>query len=348
MTQMADLSPEHFQWTAADGIATIRLNRPDALNALNTQQTSSVEITTGGSLDIDPETSRSLTAGFAFEETIGDGWDVSLGFNYYDIKIKDAIVEPSSQFIVNDCFTRQDGTRSPFCDRIEYDIDPTSRLLVSAVNSGFINLNQESVRGMDFNATFGKEVQAFGTLVDLGLNFRANHLIERSTIFVDDLGVRSYDDDAGEFGLPKWTGRATFTADIDNFRFTWQTRYTGPVEQDADGIDPLSDAFGLGPDGLPTGFIGNTCLGAGTANVPGDNTYCRDIGYAGDYFVHTASIRYEFSDWLTLRAGVTNVFDTAPPLVDCNEIGLCRSNTPLGNGYDLNGREFFGSVLMRF
>ncbi|MCB1341751.1 MAG: enoyl-CoA hydratase family protein [Pseudooceanicola sp.] len=34
MTQMADLSPEHFQWTAADGIATIRLNRPDRKNPL--------------------------------------------------------------------------------------------------------------------------------------------------------------------------------------------------------------------------------------------------------------------------------------------------------------------------
>ncbi|MCP5384288.1 MAG: TonB-dependent receptor [Sphingomonadaceae bacterium] len=320
----------------------------DGVNALNTQQTSSVEITTGGSLDIDPETSRSLTAGFAFEETIGDGWDVSLGFNYYDIKIKDAIVEPSSQFIVNDCFTRQDGTRSPFCDRIEYDIDPTSRLLVSAVNSGFINLNQESVRGMDFNATFGKEVQAFGTLVDLGLNFRANHLIERSTIFVDDLGVRSYDDDAGEFGLPKWTGRATFTADIDNFRFTWQTRYTGPVEQDADGIDPLSDAFGNGPDGNPTGFVGDTCTGGGSANgvVTGDGIYCRDVGFADEQFLHTASLRYR-TDRYTFLIGVDNIFNTAPPLVDSNEV-FAIANTAIGNGYDYDGREFFASVSVEF
>ena len=34
MTDMAGLAPEHFQWQAKDGIATIRLNRPDRKNPL--------------------------------------------------------------------------------------------------------------------------------------------------------------------------------------------------------------------------------------------------------------------------------------------------------------------------
>lgn len=34
MTQMSDLSPTHFQWDCADGIATIRLDRPDRKNPL--------------------------------------------------------------------------------------------------------------------------------------------------------------------------------------------------------------------------------------------------------------------------------------------------------------------------
>ncbi|MCB2066892.1 MAG: TonB-dependent receptor, partial [Erythrobacter sp.] len=314
---------------------------------LNTQQTSSVEIATGGSLDLNPEKSTSFTAGVSLSENYG-GLDFSFNFNYYAINIKGSIIEPSAQFIINDCFLRDNGTVSPFCSRIQYGTSATSRLLISDVAAGFLNLNQETVRGIDINANFEYGIPMGGETLELGLNLRANHLIERSTLFIGDDLVESFDEDKGEFGYPSWTGRATFTAEYGPVTFTWQTRYIGHTEQQADGIDPLSDAFGLGPDGLPTGFIGNTCLGAGTANVPGDNTYCRDIGYAGDYFVHTASIRYEFSDWLTLRAGVTNVFDTAPPLVDCNEIGLCRSNTPLGNGYDLNGREFFGSVLMRF
>lgn len=324
---------------------------------LNTFQTSSVEITTGGSLDINPEKSRSITAGFAFEETFGEGWDVSLGFNYYDIEITSSIVEPTSQFIINDCFTRDDGQRSPFCDRIEVDTDPTTRLLVSGVNSGFINLNEESVRGIDLNATFGKDVMLFGKSVDLGLNLRANHLIERSTLFIDDNGEETFDDDAGEFGLPKWTGRATFTADIDNWRFTWETRYVGPVEQDETGIDVLSDAFGRGPDGLPTGVVGDTCLGNGSGSVvggvfvpngrvPGDGVFCRDVGFAGDYFLHTVSVRYNADTW-NARIGVTNLFDRSPPLVDSSEV-LAIANTAIGNGYDYNGREFFISLEKAF
>ncbi len=34
MTEMAGLSPSHFEWSATDGIATLRLNRPDRKNPL--------------------------------------------------------------------------------------------------------------------------------------------------------------------------------------------------------------------------------------------------------------------------------------------------------------------------
>ena len=321
---------------------------------LNTVQITSAEATSGGSLDLDPETSRSITAGFAFEETFFDGFDVALNVNYYDVKLKQSIIEPSSQFIINDCFTRQDGLRSQFCDRISYGSSPASRFLISDINSGFINLNQESVRGFDFNATFGKDVTMFGKVIDLGLELRANRLVERSNIFIDDSGVESFDEDAGEFGFPKWTGRATFTAEIDNFLFSWQARYIGDMEQAASGIDPLADNFGFSPDGVQTGFFGDTCTGfgsngpGGAANpiVAGDGVFCRDIGFANDYFVHSASIRYRDDSW-TFRLGVTNIFDRDPPLVDSNEV-FAISNTPVGNGYDLDGREFFFTVQKAF
>lgn len=315
----------------------------------NTDQSQSVEIRSGGSLDIDPETSTSLTAGFSFEETFPSGFEFSLGATYFDVQLRDSIVEPSSQFIINDCFLRQDGQRSPFCDRIDTDTDAANtRLLISDINNGFINLNEEAVRGIDLNATFGKDIVLFGETIDLGLNIRANHLIERSTLFIDDLGNSAFDDDAGEISLPKWTGIGTFTADISDFRFTWQVSYTGPVEQDADGIDPFSDAFGNGPDGQPTGFLGDTCTGGGSANgvVPGDGVYCRDVGFADEIFYHAASIRYRTGD-LTLIAGVDNIFNTAPPLVDGNEV-LSISNTIIGAGYDYDGREFFASVNFAF
>ncbi|ABC62380.1 TonB-dependent receptor domain-containing protein [Erythrobacter litoralis] len=310
-------------------------------NGFNTLQTASVEIVRQGSLDIDPETSTSLTAGFAFEETFGP-IDFSLGFNYYRIKLKDSVVEPSSQFILNDCYTRDDGQRSPFCDDIIIDASPTGRFLVEQTTPNFLNLDQEKVEGMDFNLFIGSEVSLFGTLVDLGLTVQANHLMERSTLFIDDTGEETFDDDAGEFSLPKWTGRSTLTADIDNFRVTYQIRYTGPVEQDILGIDEFDDAFGS----RGTGFFGDTCTGAGGANFAGDGVFCRDVGFADEQFLHTVSFRYRTGTW-TFRAGIDNLFDTAPPLVDGNEV-LAIANTAIGNGYDYDGREFFFSVEKSF
>lgn len=317
-------------------------------------QTSSVEIERGGSLEIDPETSRSLTAGFAFEETFGDGWDLALGANYYDIKVKEAIVSPGSQFIINDCFLREDDQRSTFCDRISYA--PTGRGLINGLFAGFLNLDQEGVRGLDLNGRLGKEVTAFGTLVDLGLNLRANHLIERSTLFINEDLTEITDEDQGEVGFQRWTGQGTFTADIDKFRFTYNVRYVDGFDQDPDDIDPFTDVFGYTEDGEFVGANGSTCLGGGSRDdndvpdgvVQGDGVFCRPIGFADEQFLHTASIRYNAETW-NILVGVSNIFDTAPPQVSPFAAGITDiSNTVLGAGYDYNGREFFARVNFEF
>jgi iron complex outermembrane receptor protein len=336
-------------------------------NNANTIQVPSVEITSGGSLALDPETSVSLTTGVAYTENFGD-LNVALNFNYYDIQLSGAIAEPSGQFIVNECFLRDDGVRSNFCDFIEYDTDPASRQLITDVFAGFVNINAEAVRGIDMNATFGYNVPVGDEDLRLQLNLRANHLIERSSTFLDDQGNAIFDDDAGEFGFPSWTGRATFSVGYSDFLLTWQTRFIGEVQQQADGIDLAADVFGRGPDGRlvdPDGngvanFFSDTCTGNGSGSntgpggafvpdgiVQGDGLFCTDVGFAENYFVHTLSLRYDFSDDITIRAGITNLFDTKPPLIDTNEVfGI--SNTPIGNGYDLDGREFFASINLRF
>ena len=317
-------------------------------------QFTSVEIARGGSLEIDPETSRSLTAGFAFEETFGDSWDFALGANYYDIKVKEAIVSPGSQFIINDCFLREDEQRSTFCDRI--DTAPTGTRLINGLFAGFLNLDQESVRGLDLNSRIGKEVTAFGTLVDLGLTVRANHLIERSTLFVNEDLTRIEDRDEGEVGFQRWTGSAQFTADVDKLRFTWATRYVGGFDQDPDDIDEFSDVFGYNEAGEFIGQTGSTCLGGGSRDadgvpdgvVEGDGVFCRPIGFADEQFLHTASIRYRAETW-DILVGVSNIFDTAPPQVSPFASGIFDiSNTVLGAGYDYNGREFFARVNFQF
>jgi iron complex outermembrane receptor protein len=293
-----------------------------------------VEIETGGTQDIGPETSESFTAGFAFEQPWFENFDLTLGVNYYDIVIEDSIIEPSNQFIVNDCFTRQDGTRSAFCDRLTYG---GVRDNISFINASFLNQDEDTVSGLDYSIRFNKELTLWDNPVDLGINLRASQLKERSNLFIGEDLTENRNNFEGEFGFPEWTGRAQFSLNWDDYTFTWTTRYIGDVAQDPAGVDEFSDYN----DSQGTGFFGDTCLGPAF----GDEL-CRDVGFADEWTEHAASIRYTGDTW-QVRAGVSNIFDNEPPLVDGNEV-FSISNTPIGNGYDLNGRQFFMTLSKDF
>lgn len=318
---------------------------------LNTQQLVSAEISTGGSLDIRAETSRSITTGFAFEEDWASSFRFAFNFNYYDIKVKGAIVEAGGAFIVADCYLREDSARSEFCDRII--VNNTDRALIRGVRAGFLNRDVEAVRGIDINTTFGYDLMLGQEEIRLSLNLVANKLLERSNIQRTGVDTFVTTDFTDRFGFPDWTGRATFGARWDDFLFTYQIRYIDAIGNSVNGVPwrdriDFGDAFSRGPTGAASIFS-PTCLGGGSPNgvVAGDGNFCRPVGTADEYFEHTASIRYDSSK-IRLILGIRNLFDTAPPLISSRAGVTQISNVPIGNGYDLEGREFFGQLLYRF
>ncbi|NRA29640.1 MAG: TonB-dependent receptor [Parvularculaceae bacterium] len=380
----------------------------------NTFNVTGIEIETGGTENIGPETSTSFTAGFAFEQPWFDSFDLNLNVNYYDIEIEDSIIEPSAAFLVGDCFGRGPGQpRSLSCDRLSYNNTPNGRGLIDFVEAGFLNQDKDTVAGFDYNLTFSTEFEAFDTPLDFGANIRVNKLEERAQLFINpDTFEEQREDFVGEFGFPEYTGNAQFTLDIaDAHRVTWTTRYVGEVRQEAGGVDLFGSALGTPyltiredrgtVEGFPvfTGLLSfddavaldnlaagasyeltssdfsdtitrdantgellnsagavvarenafsNTCLGIETTidGVDGGDTLCRDVGFAEEYFEHTVSYRYQADTW-RLIVGIDNVFDEEPPLVDSSEV-FSRSNVPIGNGYDLDGRQYFISFRKDF
>jgi iron complex outermembrane receptor protein len=322
----------------------------DAQN-LNTQQLVSAEITQGGSLDVRAETSRSITTGFAFEEDWASGFRFAFNFNYYDIKVKGAIVEPGGGFIVADCYLREDSARSEFCDRI--DVNTTDRQLIRGVRAGFLNRDRESVRGIDLNTTFGYPIQIGQEEIDVSLNLVANKLIERSNVQRTGVDTFVTTDFTDRFGFPDWTGRATLGVRWEDILFTYQVRYIDAIGNSVDGVGwrdriPFGDAFSRGEVGSVPAFS-PTCLGRGSANgvVAGDGVFCRPVGTAPEYFEHTTSVRWDNGD-LRIIAGIRNLFNERPPRVSSRAGILQINNIPIGNGYDLDGREFFAQLLYRF
>jgi iron complex outermembrane receptor protein len=288
----------------------------------------SSEINAGGAVDIREETSESMSAGLTWEQPFFQSFDLIVGATYYEIDIRDEIIEPSAQFIINDCYNDLEGD-SPFCSRIVREDGGSGRFDI--INQGFINRDNKKARGVDLNMTVDYPTELFGRAVDLQADFAFNRTLELKDIFIGEDGEVSIDNDVGEFAVPEWKGRMSFRADVNDWRITWSTRYISSVEQQADGIDD--------PGNIVDGTA-DTCGGPTLGDVN-----CRDVGFAENYFVHDASVYYYGDRW-TLGAGLRNVFNEAPPMVDAEVFSF--NNVPFGAGYDLLGRTAFVNAVFRW
>ncbi len=324
--QLDTRDPDVLANCLANGADPTTLNN----NGFNTY---SVEIARGGQTGLVEETSDSFSAGFAWDQPFSNDYQLTIGATYYKIDIEDTIVSPAAQFIVSDCYSEQANRNSAFCSKITRDANG----FINLVDAQFINRDEEIAEGVDVNVAFETTVTMFERPVDLQLDVALNHSLESSETFINADGTTDFDDDQGEFGVPDWQGTVGLRADVGDFRLTWNTRFIGAVEEDADSIDDFSNVIDLDD--------GGTCLGPDLGDVN-----CRDVAFADDYFLHSASVYY-YGDVWTLGFGIRNVFDEAPPLVSndknffaFNAIG----NVPVGYGYDLNGRTYFVNISANF
>jgi len=285
--------------------------------------TFSVEAEAGGALDLDPEESESWTFGFAYEQNFTNKFKLSFGVTYYEIDITNTVIEPSTGFIVRDCYTDEAGDgSSAFCSRITRDLASPENPQITFMDLGFINRDQEIARGVDYNMSFSDQLN-WGAPIDVSFNLNATRLIERSTQFTSPSGTVDYEEYAGEWGFPEWQVQGALRFKWDRWTLTWETRFLDGVKQDAEAIDKF-DSIAGGSD---------TCLG------PPADVLCRDYAEANSYFRHSTSLFYK-ADTFILGAGIRNVFNKQPPRVDGSEV-ISFSNTPVGFGYDLQGRTFF-------
>jgi len=183
---------------------------------------------------------------------------------------------------------------------------------------------------VDINLAFDDSFTIFDRPIDVTWDVTANRQLERSTLFIDDNGNQDTDTFQGEWGFPDWSLRSGLRFDYDDWRLTWETRYLASVNQDPDGVDPFSDGF----------TATDTCFG------PPTDVLCRDYGDTDNYFLHHLSVYYYGDRW-TFGGGIRNLLDEEPPVVDGTEVQAIN-NTPIGYGYDVNGRTFFLNVGVDF
>lgn len=238
------------------------------------------------------------------------GFDgLTLSLDYYSIEIRKGISTVKPEFILNQCL---DGHSSQ-CEKVRRGRSGDLWLGSDIERSGHIvslldNLAVEKVQGYDFTARYDLSVGNWGRLS-----------------FSDVLSVTTTWDRQELLGAPTvdCAGRwgATCGSPVpdvrNNFRLTWLTPWRIHPSLAWRYISSVDD---LNPDAI-------------------------DLG-ARSYF--DVSARWDHGDTFSLRMGINNLFDRAPPVA-----GSAAGPSNFGNGntfpdlYDVLGRYAFVAVSLR-
>ena len=297
------------------------------------------QVASGSNPNLDAETSEALSAGIVFEQPFSDAFDLRGSVTYFEIIVEDEVDQLTSGVIVSRCYNSPGLTDQScqFIDRAPRTDDPTSGEItfVSALNQ---NLGTQTVEGIDYNAEFGFDfnVPYLESELRYDLVARATQSLTQTEeeFRADEIFL---DDDLGEFGNPEWRVNLTNFLTYNDFSVLWQSRYIdAQVEDNDDAFDQVTSFFNpcvqagdLFPAGSPE--AGNIAGGA-----------CISFDNIEDYWVHDFSATYR-GDTIVLRAGISNVFDEAPPLTNNNSLGALG-----GIGYDFGGRTLFVNVTKQF
>jgi iron complex outermembrane receptor protein len=150
---------------AIPGIANYLLTHPTFNYTLAQIQT--INGTIGGNLDLDAESTNTLTAGATFTPSFFRGF--SLSVDYYRIKVKNAITQVDFQDSVNQCVETGDPN---FCSNVTRD---PSTGIIRSVDAIFLNGASYEVEGIDTQAHYSFKPRVFGPNDSIDLGVFWNH-----------------------------------------------------------------------------------------------------------------------------------------------------------------------------
>jgi outer membrane receptor protein involved in Fe transport len=268
----------------------------------------------GGNPQLQPETGDVFTAGVVWTPELTSG-NLSATLDYWDIQIKDGISSLGVQFILDDCYLRDNPESCALVDRApDYDIDLVLDLPLNVADQG--------ANGIDAEVRY-----AFDTRIgqwETALLW--SHLLERTkTPFQGADAI----DLSGRYTDPTAQDGGAYAEDKANYSISWmwnglQLGYQGEFisSLDADtfcNCDSDGDPSNNGPNGEYTQKIDSIIY-------------------------HDFLVAYEFERTGTrISGGVTNFTDEEPPYID---IGFNGNTDP--PTYRLFGRGYYLRVSQSF
>lgn len=277
--------------------------------------------TTLASPDLEPEKSRSFTAGAVFEPTRG----ITFTVDYYNIKKTGAITQPSNAPALAAYYANQaiPAGYTVIADAPSVNF-PNARPRVAFVQSQLINANTIRSEGIDasvdleFNVTDSFRIRT---------SAEATYIIDLSTTYPDG-STESYEGTSGNYnltagsGTPEWHGSWLTTFDFGDFELSGTVNYFGGYNLSAE-------------DQTGAGTSGDCSLGAPYAACDIDAYITGDL-----------NARFNVNDKFTVYFSMLNVLDKMPP-VEVATYGAHLYN-PVQAGNGILGRYFRAGVRLGF
>lgn len=257
----------------------------------------SVNIISGGNPNLMEETSESNTVGIVWTPSFIE--DFSISVDAYEIDIADAILEVTAQTVADNCVDATGGIDPNFCAQVDRDPNTND---ITLIRSGFINASFIKAEGVEAEIRYQTDLD----FVELPGRLATNFFISQLKT-LDEFEFQNRPDEknieAGELGDPEYQARLVLNYALDDLTVSWTSRF---VDRSA--------RFAIGDD----------------------NEEDTSPPYVGGLTTHDLSATYNFSEDLSVYAGIRNLGNKLPSGITVNPI------------YDTIGRRFFAGATVRF
>ncbi|PHZ85186.1 TonB-dependent receptor [Paremcibacter congregatus] len=175
----------------------------------------------GGNPNLEPEDARSLTFGAVWQPGFAEGLSVTV--DYFDVKITDAITEPSGSVKLAQCY-ESDNLTHDFCTPVHHTRNAVTGE-VNYLSAQKTNAGSERLKGIDVGVVY---------------NFNAmelNHTLDFQVSYLDTFERTAFEGDvpmvlngfigAGFGGYPKWRANTSFNTSAENWSATYSVQYIG-------------------------------------------------------------------------------------------------------------------------
>jgi len=299
----------------------------DRIGTLPAPSSGQIQTTQGGNPNLGPEVATTITAGVVLQPRFIPGF--ALTVDWYDIKVVDAITNPTVLDVINGCFTTQlNPTRDPnnaqcklvqrnlTTGRLDGDATTTPGPILALSNQGLLRTSGWDV-GLSYRRDLGFAM--------LNLGFNGNYT-EKSKFRATPASINR--ECVGFYSTSctpiqpefTWNQRTTLSFGDVDLSLLW--RHISSAE-----VEPLAN--------IPTATNPNPVFDA-FEKIP-----------AYDYF--DLSFRASVTSTMNFVFTVSNLFDKDPPIVG-NTVagGAFNAGNTFPSNYDAVGRRYVAGVNLRF